>query len=94
MEIPSIKRLRLTHCPLVPLGTGHKSAKNIAPAIQITPPGAALQGRGAVNERRQLSAEATEPQAWGDVQCSGPGHAIPTADVLLAEVGIAFFSAE
>lgn len=78
MEIQSIKRLSSTHCPLVPLGKGHKSAKNIAPAIQITSPHAALQGREPVNERRQLSAEAAQPEEWGGMQCSGPGHAIPT----------------
>lgn len=93
MKIQPIKNLISTHCPLIPLGKGPKSAKNIAPAIQTSPAGAALKGREAVNERRQLGAEAAEPEAWGDVRCSGPGCAIPSTDVPLAGLGIAFSSA-
>lgn len=89
MEIQSIKRLSSTHCPLVPLGKGHKSAKNIAPAIEISPPGAALRGREAVNERRQPRAEAAGPGEGGDVGVR-PGRAIPTTDALLAELGNCF----
>lgn len=93
MEIQSIKRLSLTHCPLVPLGKGHKSAKNIAPAIQITPPGAALQGREAVNERRQLSAEAAE--AGAEVMCGALTLALQFPQLMCCwqNSGIAFFSA-
>lgn len=93
MKIQSIKRLSLTHCPLVPLGKGHKSAENIAPAKQITPPGAALQGREPVDERRQLSAEAAEPGA--EVMCSAPTLAMQFPQLMCSwqNSGIAFFSA-
>lgn len=65
MEIQSIKGLSSTHCPLVPLGKGHNSAKNIVPATETSPAGAAVQGREPGNERRQLGLQGRDREVMG-----------------------------
>lgn len=90
MEIQSIKGLSSTHCPLVPLGKGHNSAKNIVPATETSPAGAAVQGTEPGNERRQLRLQGRTGRWWG---CSALALQFPQLMCCCQSSGIAFFSA-